>query len=343
MHEFPDHLILPGKVYSLSFQRLKGGRAFDRMLVDFGVVGQNPLDEKDGWRTRLGATKELFDDYPSFKEAVPLEWLLVRFLMHHVRSNSVHILSGSGGEVLNTRNYRDFLGYNANDDEAEAVLTGILNSWIGTFPDKLVTLSEFFCSADITVECLRRVVNRVKSMGGIIEMETSKYKVDVKALRNLPQRTPVLSLDRKMNRYFQEIRIDAEEPFCFVIMPFRDDEFPQRIYFEIIKPFIRQSFGISCYRVDEDKIPDKIDNKIYTYLLHASFVVGEVTTLNPNVLYELGLAHMLEKDCIVLTNRSPEELPFDINRFSVIPYTTDEDLKGILKEVLLALGFKSID
>ncbi len=51
------------------------------------------------------------------------------------------------------------------------------------------------------------------------------------------------------------------------------------------------------------------DNKIYSYILRASFVVAEVTTRNPNVLYELGLAHMLEKDCIILTQTFNSEVP----------------------------------
>jgi hypothetical protein len=100
----------------------------------------------------------------------------------------------------------------------------------------------------------------------------------------------IVSFDRRINKYFQEIKIQATEPFCFVIMPFREEKFPQRIYTEIIKPFVESGFRISCYRVDEDHLPDRIGNKIYTYILRSSFIIAEVTSPNPNVFYELGLA-----------------------------------------------------
>lgn len=97
---------------------------------------------------------------------------------------------------------------------------------------------------------------------------------------------------------------------------------------------------ISCYRVDEDAIPDRIDNKIYSYLLRAAFIIAEVTTCNPNVFYELGLAHMLEKDCIILTQKSVSEIPFDIGRIRTEKYDNDNHLLGILRKSISALSFK---
>jgi hypothetical protein len=123
-------------------------------------------------------------------------------------------------------------------------------------------------------------------------------------------------------------------------MPFRENEFPQKIYNEVIKPFIQNNFKISCYRVDEDHLPDRIDNKIYSYILRAAFIVAEVTTCNPNVFYELGLAHMLEKDCIILTQKSISEMPFDISRIRAEQYDSDGRLIEILRKSISALAFK---
>lgn len=87
-------------------------------------------------------------------------------------------------------------------------------------------------------------------------------------------------------------------------------------------------------------MPDRIDNKIYSYLLRAAFIIAEVTTLNPNVLYELGLAHMLEKDCIILTKTPISKVPFDINRIRAEQYIEDDQLKEILNKSISALAFK---
>ncbi|MCF6154675.1 MAG: hypothetical protein E3K36_05365 [Candidatus Brocadia sp.] len=103
---------------------------------------------------------------------------------------------------------------------------------------------------------------------------------------------------------------------------------------------MRKFFKISFYRVDEDRLPDRIDNKIYSYLLKSAFIIAEVTTLNPNVLYELGLAHMLEKDCIILTQTPIANVPFDINRIRAEQHEGDNQLKEILKKSISALAFK---
>ena len=68
--------------------------------------------------------------------------------------------------------------------------------------------------------------------------------------------------------------------------------------------------------------------------------MAEVTTRNPNVMYELGLAHTLEKDCIILTQRPHSEVPFDINRISAEPYENEDKLRSYLSQSISALAFK---
>jgi len=340
MSHFPTHIILPDKVYYLSIAQADGGRAFERYLWDHLVEGKNPLNLLDSWRTRLGSSRELSDDYPSYKLSVPLEWLLVRFLSHYVRTNSVHVLSGPGGEVLKSTNFEDYLGKQTDDDNVEQTLRMILSSWIRVLPGAEITLGELYGSTDIPIDFLKRGINYLKHLGHIEETKPDTYKISPSILDAKFFHRSTVSMDRKSNRYYQEIRIEAQEPFCFVIMPFQEKEFPQRIYKDVIKPFVEDNFEISCYRVDEDAIPDRIDNKIYSYLLRAAFIIAEVTTCNPNVFYELGLAHMLEKDCIILTQKSVSEIPFDIGRIRAEKYNDDDHLLVILRKSISALAFK---
>lgn len=340
MSEYPKHLILSNKVYNLSVFPANGSRAFNRDLIDFHVAGENPLSNSDKWRTILGASAELYKDYPGFRQAIPLEWVLFRFLSHHVRTNSVHILAGSGGEVLTTTTFKDYLGRVITDNEAEQMLRIILRSWVRVFPGKNITLYEIYVSTDIPIDILKRGINTLKLLDHIEEINQNTYSVKPSILENLSLSRSEVSLDRKINRYYQEIKIEAVEPFCFVIMPFKEEEFPQRIYMEVIKPLVEDFFKISCYRVDEDRLPDRIDNKIYSYLLRSAFIIAEVTTPNPNVLYELGLAHMLEKDCIILTKTPISKVPFDINRIRAEQYDGDDQLRKILKRSISSLAFK---
>ncbi len=337
--DLPSHLILSDKVYKINSRRQKGGRAFDRDLVDFIVEAHNPLDAGEKWRTIVGMSWELSIDYPR-NAPIPIEWVLFRFLCHHVRTNSIHILKGSGGEVLTESNFRDYLGKATDNFLADEILRTVLISWVRTFPHKNVEFRDLFVSTDLTKDTLRQSINSLIFQEHIEESNNNSFLINNTIFREKRPISPTISLDRKSNRYFQEIVIQAKEPFCFIIMPFRKDEFDQSIYFDVIKPLIENTFKIECYRVDEDELPDRIDNKIYTYLLRAAFIIAEVSTHNANVMYELGIAHMLEKDCIILNKRPPSEMPFDINRISANPYEGEDQLRAYLTKTIAALAFK---
>ncbi len=341
MNGIPKYMVLPDKVYILTAQRATGGRAFDRMLVDYLVEGTNPLSDSDTWRTRLGVSRELSDDYPSFKEPVSIEWVLFRFLCHFVRTNSVHVLSGNNGQVLTSTSYKGYLGHEPAEKDADQILRIVLGSWVRVYPEKTISLADIYASTDLTVNQLKRSLNALILQGHIEKSEAYSYKIRPSIFDNRLVSKNAPSLDRMSNRYYQEIRIEANDPFCFVIMPFKEEEFPQRIYTNLIKPFIEDQFKIGCYRVDEDNLPDRIDNKIYSYLLRSAFVIAEVTTLNPNVFYELGLAHMLEKDCIIVTSTPISKIPFDINRIRAEHYSGDQQLTEILRGAISSLAFKS--
>lgn len=338
----PKYLILEDKVYQLSISfSHNSDRGFLRGLVDFRVEGINPLNPTDKWRTLLGMSEELYADYPAFKIKEPLIWILIRFLCHHVRSNSIEVLKGPNGQLLLTGNVRDFLGSIGSDDIADDMLRTVLSSWARAASGNSVELSSLFVSTDIKLDTLKRSLNSLAFQEQIEEVSENNYRVKP-SIFNKRSGDRSVSMDRKSNRYYQEISIQAKQPYCFVIMPFRKKEFEQSIYFDVIKPFIEDQFKIACYRVDEDSLPDRIDNKIYSYILHAAFIVAEVTTRNPNVLYELGLAHMLEKDCIILTKTPNSEVPFDINRISAEPYENEDQLRAYLERSISALAFKAV-
>lgn len=340
MENKPIFIILPDKIYKLSVSKLDTERAFLRDLIDFRVIGDNPLEPEDRWRTLVGYTEELSLDKPKLNKIVPFEWVLMRFLAHHVRSNSLHLLSGKGGEVLSTMNFDNYLGYDIDDESAEEMTRILLTSWIRVFPNVNINFKDIFISTDIKLQTLKRVINTLKFTNHITEEVDETYKIKPSIMDISPKSGRMISFDRRVNRYFQEIKIQADEPFCFIIMPFKEKEFPQRIYSDVIKPFIESNFKISCYRVDEDHLPDRIDNKIYTYILKSTFIIAEVSTLNPNVFYELGLAHMLEKDCIILTNKPVKEVPFDINRIRAENYKNEDELINIIQKSISALAFK---
>jgi nucleoside 2-deoxyribosyltransferase len=53
--------------------------------------------------------------------------------------------------------------------------------------------------------------------------------------------------------------------------------------------------------------------------LSASLTVADCTGRNPNVFYEIGLAHALGKPVILITQNS-EDIPFDVTHIRYIQY-----------------------
>jgi hypothetical protein len=103
---------------------------------------------------------------------------------------------------------------------------------------------------------------------------------------------------------------------CFVLMPF--EESFQPIYDDHIKPAIEKA-GLRCERADEIHGINLITWDIWERINRSRFLVAELTGRNSNVFYELGLAHALSKDVILLT-QSMDFVPFDLKSMRCILY-----------------------
>jgi len=116
---------------------------------------------------------------------------------------------------------------------------------------------------------------------------------------------------------------------CFVIMPF--GSYFDNYYTDIYKPAI-EAVGLCAKRADDLYRPSTIVQDIWTYTKEAKIVLADLTDKNPNVFYELGLAHSLAKPAILVTN-SMTDVPFDLRALRVIEYDKNYPNWGqLLKE-----------
>lgn len=156
------------------------------------------------------------------------------------------------------------------------------------------------------------------------------FKLVPGGLDKLEQELKTQTTEPKVeNRYFKlvKISVDTTQPFVFVLMPFKESEFGQSCYTEVIKPTIENDLKLQCIRSDEITDPGVINDQIYTAIVKAKVIIAEVTTQNPNVFFELGLAHALDKDVFILTQKDTKRLPFNISTVRAIIYGGKEDLK----------------
>lgn len=112
------------------------------------------------------------------------------------------------------------------------------------------------------------------------------------------------------------------EPKCFVLMPF-DSQYHE-VYEDIYRPVCKAN-GVTCWRVDEISRPGSITRDIVEGIFDADIVIADLTAKNPNVFYELGIAHCAGNKTI-MTAQSMADVPFDIANYRVIIY--DQTISG---------------
>ena len=64
----------------------------------------------------------------------------------------------------------------------------------------------------------------------------------------------------------------------------------------------------------------------------ADLLVVDLSTENPNIIYELGFAHALRKPTIILASRASSSIPSDLAGFSYLLYDP-ADLSGLVREL----------
>jgi len=112
----------------------------------------------------------------------------------------------------------------------------------------------------------------------------------------------------------------------FVVMPFAP-EFDR--VFSAIKSASDSVSEIQLVRGDEIEQPGPIINQIMQSISDADVIVAEVGSRNPNVYYEVALAHCVQKPAILIADRRKiDEIPFDLRHNRVIAYDK-ADMAGL--------------
>jgi hypothetical protein len=174
-------------------------------------------------------------------------------------------------------------------------------------------------------------------LAGLIEEHQDKLRV-LDVTKGTPGPTPSPASDR-LETLGRGVVVSAEDS-CFVMMPFAN---PIGKYYALIyEPAIKKA-GLNPVRADADIFgTGKIMNQVWTGLNSAKVLVAELTGRNPNVFYELGLAHALKKP-VVLVSKSEEDVPFDLHHIRVIYYDVTDPFWGekliakVAENILFAL------
>src|ERR1044071_3960674 len=116
---------------------------------------------------------------------------------------------------------------------------------------------------------------------------------------------------------------------CFVLMPFAA-EF--QLVYDTIEAGLR---GLMvCTRADDLRTGKSILERVLRGIATAELIVADLTGKNPNVFYELALAHTRTKDVLLLT-QNLTDVPFDLQALYCHVYRTrsQRDLDALAQTV----------
>lgn len=119
-----------------------------------------------------------------------------------------------------------------------------------------------------------------------------------------------------LGRIFGGANHPTDQKLVFVLMPFGGDF--DDLYADHIKAAV-EAAGLRPLRADEIFTPTPIMGDIWRSICRARLVIADLTGRNPNVFYEVGLAHAIGKEVILLT-QSMNDVPFDLRGIRSIVY-----------------------
>lgn len=136
-----------------------------------------------------------------------------------------------------------------------------------------------------------------------------------------------------------DIKYKPIKPKVFIVMQF-STEF-NTLYNDVIKPVV-ESYELECVRADEFYTSSPIIKDIVDSIKGSYIIIAEITPDNPNVFYEIGYAHAINKPTILLCDKKREKLPFDISGFRTLFYENsiggknkvENDLKRFIESIL---------
>lgn len=123
------------------------------------------------------------------------------------------------------------------------------------------------------------------------------------------------------------------EKDCFVIMPISDPEGYTKghfleVYSELIRPAVENA-GFKCTRADDVISSNLIHLDVVTRVVNADLCICDLSTRNPNVLFEYGIRQAFDRPTVLIKDNITERI-FDVSNFRDIEYDHTLRIKNIL-------------
>ena len=186
-------------------------------------------------------------------------------------------------------------------------------------------------------ECFRAgIADTINKLGDIIVKLEQQPKLPVATLANKTKRVVQIGLlPPKTAGTVVKNLPNVVQGYVFILMAMGEEDHALEDVNQAIKRTCKEN-GLKAERVDDIEHTEKITDKIMECIRNAQIVIADLTYEKPNVYYELGYAHGIEKK-VILTAKKGTKLHFDIKDFNVIFYRNITELSKRLDRRISAL------
>jgi hypothetical protein len=116
---------------------------------------------------------------------------------------------------------------------------------------------------------------------------------------------------------------------CCILMPYSQEAWSDEVHVILKETLEKHNFQVE--RAD-DKLDTEILEGIWNIINESRIVIADCTGANPNVLYEVGIAHTIGKD-VIFISQDIKQIPYDIHSKRVLEYNL-ENARQIFDEKL---------
>lgn len=168
------------------------------------------------------------------------------------------------------------------------------------------------------INCYADTIDELVHSGVLERVQSSGYVLSHAARK-------MLQVCTVGNRRWAAPDMWVDYPHAFVAMPYAES-WSASVYCEMIEPAVT-SAGLKCIRGDSIVRVGDLTQGIWGLILQAGIIIADISVLNANVFYELGLTHALGKDTVLLKRRDTL-LPADFGGAHYYEYDLSDFVDG---------------
>jgi hypothetical protein len=95
------------------------------------------------------------------------------------------------------------------------------------------------------------------------------------------------------------------------------------LYSNVLKPTVEQA-GLECRRLEEFAPGSSWHRSLFTAILSSDLMLADISTHNPNVMYELGIRHALKRGRTLMISAGGK-VPANVGQTQVLFYSPDDE------------------